>query len=285
MHIAPQIALATCRFDADVTHVHNYHSFPALFAVLGSKEAKIVFTPHYHGRSASAVRDRLLSLYRPVGGWALRRADQVIAVSEWERDRLFEDFDVAASVIPNGLDVERFAGAEPETRDRPYLLCVGRLEEYKGVQHVIRALHQLPEYELVVAGTGPYLDDLEAISDETGVEDRVEFLGYVADERLPDLYAGAAVYLSLSGFEAYGMTIGEALAANTPCVVLQTGALSGWTNRDGVVGVDPVDATDVADAVRSAATRSVTEPVIGWDAVTERVITVYEELVEAPQPN
>jgi glycosyltransferase involved in cell wall biosynthesis len=272
-YVAPQLALAVRRADAEVVHAHNYHAVPLFFAALGVTDERFVVTTHYHGESASGVRDVLLSFYRPFGRWAVRQADEVIAVSEWEQERLREDFGVDATVIPNGVDVDRFANAEPERRERPYLLCVGRLEEYKGVQHVIRALPELPEYDLVVAGSGPYREELERIARDEGVADRVDFLGYVDDDRLPGLYAGADVYVTMSEFEAYGMTVAEALAAGTPCVILTESALKEWTKYDGVVGVNR--AVSVKQSVLAASETSVSQSRIGWNDVVDRICTRY----------
>ena len=284
MHVCPQLAAAVRRADADVVHAHNYHSFPLLFAALGAGDRPFVVTTHYHGASADSVRDRLLSAYRPVGGWAVRRADAAIAVSEWERERLAADFGVEATVVPNGLDVERFAAADPPDRDRPYILTVGRLEEYKGVQHAIRALADLPDYDLLVAGSGPYREELGRIARLEGVDDRVEFLGYVDDGALPGLYAGAAVYLTLSEFESYGMTVAEAIAAGTPCVVRESGALVDWAGGRGCVGVDSVAPAPVAAAV-GAASDAVPDAsaLLGWDDVAERLASEYRALLSSDE--
>jgi glycosyltransferase involved in cell wall biosynthesis len=307
-HVAPGLVRAVRTASADLVHAHNYHSLPLLFAALGThvpgfgSETPLVVTPHYHGASASDFRDRLLSGYRLAGGWALRRAERVIAVSDWERARLADDFGVRATVIPNGLDTARFAGAAPPmssdggppadgradsrhpTDGRPYLLSVGRLAAYKGVQHVIRALPDL-DYELVVAGSGDYADDLRRIADETGVADRVHFLGYVPDEDLPNLYAGASAFVTCSGFEAYGMTVAEALAAGTPCVVRRAGALVDWTDRDDCVGVGDesgVSPDAVAEAVRKAVGRTApSEPLPTWDEVVAETETLYRGVLES----
>ncbi|SNZ06784.1 Glycosyltransferase involved in cell wall bisynthesis [Natronoarchaeum philippinense] len=276
-HVAPTILPAVRRADPDVVHAHNYHSLPLLFAALGAGDARLVVTPHYHGTSASGVRDRLLSAYRPLGGHALDRADRVVAVSDWERDRLRGDFGVEPTVIPNGVDVERFADAEPSDRDRPYLLCVGRLEEYKGVQHAIRALNELPDYELLVAGSGEYGDELRRVADSAGVADRVTFLGYVDDDRLPGLYAGADALLALSSFEAYGMTVAEALAAGTPCVVRPAGALVDWIDREDCVAASGIAPPAVADAVERATGHDApSDPLPTWDEVADRLLAVFE---------
>ena len=277
-HIAPQMALAVRRADADVVHAHNYHSFPLFFAALGVTDERFVVTTHYHGASASGLRDVLLSFYRPLGRWGVRQADEVIAVSEWERERLREDFGVDATVVPNGLDVERFAEAEPEERERPYLLCVGRLEEYKGVQHVIRALSELPEYDLVVAGSGPFREELERVAREEGVSDRVQFLGYVDDKRLPGLYAGAEVYVTLSEFEAYGMTVAEALAAGTPCVVQEAGALENWAEHEAVSIVPNSSLSCVVTALRNNMYKSISrDTALSWHEIANQTNRMYSE--------
>lgn len=277
-HVAPGITRSIRRTTADVVHAHNYHSLPMLFAALGLGEESFVVTPHYHGASASRLRDALLSLYRPVGKWALHSADAIVAVSEWERERLQADFGVDPAVVPNGVEAERFRTADPEPRDGPYLLCVGRLEEYKGLQYAIRVLPELPGYELVIAGDGPFEDRLRAAARDVGVDDRVDFLGYVEDDRLPGLFSGAAAHLSLSTFESYGLTVGEALAAGTPCVVREAGALADWTAVEGVVGVSDVDAETVANAVRAAASTGATGTPMGWSGVVDELEAIYERV-------
>lgn len=275
VHFAPGLVRAVSQSDADVVHAHNYHSLPVVFAAVGVNHDRFVVTTHYHGASAHPVRNALLCLYRPVGQWALHRADSVIAVSEWEREQLKTDFGVDARVIPNGLDVHRFTTAVPEERDRPYLLSVGRLEEYKGVQHIIEVLPRLVEYELVVAGDGPYREELERLAGKRGVRDRVSFLGYVDEERLPGLYAGADAFVTLSAFESYGMTVAEALAAGTPCVVRVAGALEDWVSRDAVVGTQ-TEPEAIEAAIKEAAGLYVeSPPVRSWVEVVDRLEDVY----------
>ena len=272
IHVAPGITSSVRRSDADVVHAHNYHSLPIFFAALGVTDERFIVTTHYHGESANGFRDQLLSVYRPFGRWAVEQADSVIAVSEWEQEQLRRDFGVDSTVIPNGVDVDRFANAEPEERDRPYLLTVGRLEEYKGVQHVIRAMPELEKYDLLVAGSGPYREELERIAAEKGVADRVEFLGYVDDSRLPGLYAGADVYVTMSGFEAYGMTVAEALAAGTQTVVRSAAALSDWAGTTGVTAVSDMFPGSIAAAVEDTVGTSPAVDVLTWEGVTD-----YEE--------
>ncbi|KTG10444.1 glycosyl transferase [Haloprofundus marisrubri] len=283
-HFAPGVArvVRNAVAEIDVVHAHNYHSFPLALAALGGGSRPFVATPHYHGSSADDVRDKLLELYRPIGGTALRRADEVIAVSEWEKAQLKSDFGVDATVIPNGLDVARFENATPCERSRPYLLTVGRLVEYKGVQHAIRALSDLPEYDLLVAGSGSYREGLERLAREIGVVERVEFLGYVDDDELPNLYAGAAAYLTLSTHEAYGMTVAESLAAGTPALVREAGALVDWADRADCLGVSAVDSGTVAEAVRRVVELDApATPLPTWTEVVDALESKYRALLSS----
>ena len=272
-YFAPQMAIAVRRADVDVVHAHNYHAFPLSFAALGITDERFIVTTHYHGESASGFRNVLLSAYHPLGKWAVRRADDVIAVSKWEQKCLREDFEIKPIVIPNGVDVEWFADVEPKEWNRPYLLCVGRLEEYKGIQYVIRAMTELPEFDLLVAGSGSYRNELEQITHTVNVKDQVEFLGYVDEEELPRLYAGADAYVTMSEFEAYGMTVSEALAAGTPCVVRDTGGLSNWTGVEGVFDVQKNSPKMIAQAIVSAVdTQPSSDVIVSWKSVVDRLL-------------
>lgn len=278
-HLAPGIVTAVRQADADVIHAHNYHSLPVFLSALQVTGRPFIVTPHYHGGSANGFRDYLLSLYRPLGRWVLKRADAVIAVSEWENNRIQQDFSVGATVIPNGLDVGRFANVDTKKCDEPYLLTVGRLEEYKGVQDVIQALPELPEYKLFIVGSGSYRDELECIARKEGVSERVAFTGYVGDDQLAMIYAGADVYVNLSEFEAYGMSVAEALATGTPCVVRAEKALTDWIRKEGVTATPKSTPVELAKAVRTV--RGI-EPnvasLVTWKEVVSHLTGIYERV-------
>jgi glycosyltransferase involved in cell wall biosynthesis len=280
-HLAPGVAQAVRRVDADIVHAHNYHALLLPFAALGACRTPLIITPHYHGGSVSLLRDRLLSCYAPVGAAILRHSDAVIAVSDWEHGQIRADFGLDADVIPNGIDIDRFAGATPHEHGHPYLLTVGRLEGYKGVQHAIRALGELPGYDLLVAGSGPYRDALEHTARDAGVTERVSFLGYVDDDDLPGLYAGAAAYLALSSFEAYGLTVAEAIAAGTPCVVREAGALADWMRYEGIVGVSVIDPGTVGTAIAGVVgTDPSRDALRTWNEVVDRTLAAYRRVTD-----
>jgi glycosyltransferase involved in cell wall biosynthesis len=110
------------------------------------------------------------------------------------------------------------------------------------------------------------------------VAERVDFLGYVDDYRLPGLYTGADVYVTLSEFEAYGMTVAEALAAGTPCLIRERGALVDWTHNDGVVGITDMSPGTIRTGITEAIMSDpVSDPLQTWAAVTDEMDYVYRD--------
>lgn len=278
-YLSPSMTAVAKNSTADVIHAHGYHAFPLLFAALGAGETPFVATPHYTGRGSTRLRNLFHRAYAPFGGRALRTADATIAVSQWEQEQLRTQFSCESVVVPNGIDVESFRNADPHEHDRPYLLSIGRLVEYKGVQHAIRAMTELPEYDLLVAGTGEYRERLQRIADREDIADQVEFLGFVDDDAVPGLYAGAAAHVFLSEFECFGLTVGEALAARTPCAVRDATALSEWDAHEGCLSIEEVEPAVVADAVRRAVELEPNpQSLLTWEEMGNSVLQIYERV-------
>src|SRR3954451_14324119 len=185
------------------------------------------------------------------------RAKLVITVSEFARAELIEFLGIPAErirVVPGGVD-PRFnpeADTEPVKKrfglDKPYVLAVGDRGPRKNLQALRPAVPLLRKegIDLVVAGGGR---GHQLGSPLEGARD----LGYVSDEDLPALYAGALVFALPSLHEGFGLTALEAMAAGVPVVASSRGAL-----REVVAGAaiiaDPEDWGMFTAAIMQAAT-------------------------------
>ncbi len=261
----------------DVVHAHGYHAFPAYFAA-SAKASKFIFTPHYHGHGHTPLRNLLLKPYAFLGRRIFERADRVVCVSGFEKDLVCRDFRCGdkVTVIPNGVNKAEFKDLEPYPKGLKVILYVGRLEEYKGVQYAIRALPFLPWHRLHVIGKGPYRDALVKEAEAAGVKDRVAFVSDQSRQDLLRWYATADVFVMLSKFEAYGITVAEALTAGAPCIVANGSALSEFA-CDSCRGVDlPVGGEELAEYIAEARFGGMPRNVLDWDDVSERVLGVYE---------
>lgn len=131
------------------------------------------------------------------------------------------------TVIPNGVDVERFQealpvpnaelGAPPETK---WIITVGRLHPQKGHQLLIEAVAPLlqthPEWRLMIAGDGPLRPELQRQIDELGCRERIVLLGFRDD--VPRLLKTASLFVLPSLWEGQPNVISEAMAAHLPVI-------------------------------------------------------------------
>ena len=132
-------------------------------------------------------------------------------------------------VTPNGVDGSTFhPDARQDKYDLPqkYILFLGTLEPRKNLNGLLRAWNELqndyPDVWLVVAGTRGNV--FKPVNLRTEVE-RVRFLGYVEDEDLPGLHAGAILFVLPSFDEGFGLPALEAMACGTPVIVANGGVL------------------------------------------------------------
>jgi len=211
-------------FDMVVESLNKVPVFSPLWA--GCRTVLLV----HHLFGATAFREASLPiaaatwlLERPLG--PVYRGVPVQAISRSTADDLV-DRGLRASdirVIYPGVDVDFFtpdpgAGRLPE----PTFLYLGRLRRYKGIQFVLRAVAALRDrgtnVRLLVGGKGDYEPELRKLSAGLGLDDRVEFLGFVSEKRKRELFRTVWANVFPSPKEGWGITNLEAGACGTPTV-------------------------------------------------------------------
>lgn len=145
------------------------------------------------------------------------------------------------------------AGLESNFVEPGLVLLPSRLVVAKGVQVAIEALSLIRSvpWRLVIAGTGPILQDLRAQSERLGVADRVVFLGEISPRQLDDWYRRAQLVLfPVLRHEPFGLIGPETMAHGKPVVAFAGGAVGEWL-RHGETGlmVAKKTAVDFAAAV------------------------------------
>ena len=268
----------------DVVHAHSYHAFPALYAAQAKNRNKLVFTPHYHGTGHTFFRSMLHVPYKFLGKKIFEKADKIICVSKYEKSLVAKNFkvnDEKISIIPNGLNLEEFEGLQKEKKDYRAILYVGRLEKYKGVHCLIKALPMLNnDTVLEIVGKGPYKKSLVKLVRKLGLESRVNFHHNLPKEKLLQKYADADLFVSLSKHEAFGICVAEALASKTPCIVANTSALEEWIDNENCFGIDyPIDVDELGKLINEVIGREIgAVKLYAWDDTVRELSRIYEEI-------
>ena len=267
----------------DIIHAHNYHAFPALYAVQAKGKNKLVFTGHYHGTAHSFIRKILFKPYQYIANSIFKRADKVICVSNYEKKLVAKKVGISEKkiiVIPNGVNLGEFKHQKKMGSKK--LLYVGRLEKYKGIQYLLRSLPYLDQdVFLDIVGKGPYEDALLDLVKTLGIASRVKFHHDLPRTELIKMYTNAGLFVLLSSNESFGLSVAEALAAKTPCIVANTSALIEWVDNKNCFGLNyPPAAYDTATLIKSTLGKTVRNATIAdWNGVVNRLISCYENVL------
>lgn len=253
----------------DIKHVINekkvdciivHHASPILHVymmVLKNVCPNTTTIAYCHGAAQIMYRegDRRGKSYRKfVLKRSLKKADRVVAVSQYVKDSLISCFHIEGEKIMvnyNAIDLNKFTvlRSNVDLGMNPLkLICVGRLIEEKGVQTVIRAValcNNTIDVSLTIVGDGPYRIELERLVSELGIKERVFFVGNQND--VNRYLAEADIFLHTPLLEeGFGITVLEAMASGCICICSKSGALPELV-QDGVTGflVEKEDANGI----------------------------------------
>jgi glycosyltransferase involved in cell wall biosynthesis len=250
--------------------------------------------------------------FRPMMRAAARRADLLIAVSEFTARRL-EDVlhpSVPVRIIPHGVDHGRFRPDGPGAPDAdedlarladlgvrpPFVAFVGTLEPRKDVPGLVRAFARIaadrPELQLVLAGRAAWgRAAVGSAVAASGVADRVVRLGYVDEDVPPALYRRAAAVAYPSFEEGFGLPSLEALACGAALVTSEGTAMADVAG-DAALLVRPGAADALADALaalvddtdgvanRLRAAGPATAAPYTWEACAAAHVAAYREVLD-----
>jgi phosphatidylinositol alpha-mannosyltransferase len=243
---AAGIRRALSGLEPDVLHLHEPLIPSVSLLALWNGNAPSVGT--FHAAAGSSFGYRIA---RPALERTARRLAVRTAVSDAARSLIQRYVPGEYHLTPNGVDVQRFATAEPADLGLgKKVLFLSRLEKRKGLEVLIQAMTRLRDLEarLIVVGTGPQERAARSLVSSLGVD--AEFLGRVHDDDLPSIYRGADVYCAPAlGGESFGIVLIEAMAAGAPVVCSD---LEGFRAVAGGAAeiVPPGEAGPLADALR-----------------------------------
>ncbi|HJM40303.1 MAG TPA: glycosyltransferase family 1 protein [Planctomycetota bacterium] len=185
------------------------------------------------------------------------RATWWICDSEYTRNDLVKEFGVAhgrTSVAPIGVASSFFAAGQKEFKEaeEPYFLFVGSIEPKKNLPGLMTAFAEAVDKgcpaRLKIAGRVAWgSEELSvALQKNPVLKDRVDFLGFVPQAELPQLLAQSLALVLPSFYEGFGMPVVEGMAAGTPVLCSNRGALP-ETSGGAAKLFDPMDSSFLAE--------------------------------------
>lgn len=250
-----------CR-QYDIIHIHHPDPMAALALRLSGYRGRVIL--HWH--SDIQKQRYLLTLYRPLQSWLLRRADRIVGTSPvyLAESPFLEAFQRKTVCLPIGTDPvcpdpAAVGAIRQRYANRKIVFSLGRLVAYKGYACLIEAARYLDDgYVVLIGGSGPLAGELQRRIAAAGMQHRVELLGRIRDEELPAYYGACDLFClsSVQKTEAFGIVQIEAMSCGKPVVatrIPQSGV--SWVNAHGVSGlnVEPGDPQALARAIRAVA--------------------------------
>jgi len=274
----------------DIVHIHSIHAVSSIQALRASRAFRTVVNPHYHGGGHSNFRKLMWLAFRPVCARAMGKTRAVVCVSPAEAQLVGNHFPEVARnirIIPNGCAFPTFEQINAEAKNPYGILYVGRLEKYKGVDLLLRAMEYLDErFSLTIVGSGSMLRRLTRTAMSSSYRDRVKVIARAADAELVRLYAKAGILVNLSRREAFGLASLEALQHGCRLLLAGHSPLRGvipeldkWSKH---LDEDAVTPESIASAIVSLSENPPPTSVPrlpAWDDVAEHYEQVYEEVV------
>ena len=178
-----------------------------------------------------------------VEGAVLQRSDGIIVMSDYMRTQMHRWHPATETKwvrrIPGGVDVGRFSPSGerlalrasfglPATRKA--VLTIRHLVPRTGVENLLRATAEMvrlrQDFLLLIAGEGPLLGRVRSLVEELALTEHVRLLGVIDEQRLPDLYRTADLYVQPdTELQGFGLPVIEALACGTPVMANRTGGV------------------------------------------------------------
>ena len=250
----PATATLIEEIDPDVVHTQAHMVLGRGIVNAASRTGRpLVATNHFmpENISAHAPIPRLLQrpFYRLAWkdlGRVFGKADAVTAPTPRAVELLVNRAGLTdAFPVSCGIDAERYHVAT-ESGEVPTVLFVGRMDQEKRVDELIRAFAALPagvEANLEIVGDGAKRAEWTALADGLGLADRARFRGFISEEELVEAYARASVFCMPSIAELQSLATLESMAAGTPVIAADAMALphlvrqgrNGWLYQPGDV--------------------------------------------------
>lgn len=294
----------------DVVHAHDWLVAYSARTIKNSYNLPLVATIHAteSGRN-KGIHNKSQGYVNDVEWLLTYEASNVICNSYFMKNEiknLFGKPEENIFVVPNGINVNKFDG---QVRDMEFrrnyaadhekiIFFAGRIVNEKGIQVLLRAapkiLENYPNVKFVIAGRGPCMDELQALTNELGIAHKVYFTGYLNDVQITKMYKAIDIATFPSLYEPFGIVALEGMLAGAATVVSDAGGLNEIISH-GIDGMKSYagNPNSLADSILEALynedlcktmAKNAREKVIrefNWDTIGKKTMNVYKIAIKS----
>lgn len=209
----------------------------------------------YYPKRFPLLKLLYLKLFVPLSVWKSR---EVISVSECTKQDIIKHYSFFAnrSTIVTVPEASRYDIRLRVENADDFILFVGTLEPGKNLATLLRAYDLLPReiknmYPLkIVGGKGWKNSEIKTVIDDLNLHNYIDFLGYISDDELKELYYRATCFVLPTLYEGFGLPVLEAMSQGCPVITSNVSSLPEVAGSAGVL-VDPMDINELKDALLS----------------------------------
>lgn len=215
----------------DLIHAHFSGAGYCAAAIKEKYGVRYVVTEH----GSNLLREPITKETNHFASIAYDNADRIIAVSSYLKNNMTRITDRSIVVFPNILP-EQFRVIDCDKDKEFAFITVGSLQFGKRMDLTIDAFdevhHLYPETQLLIVGDGPLKNELREMVKKKGLNDSVDFLGVIPNNKMPEIYNKCHCFVLPSEMETFGVVYAEAAACGLPVIATDCGGPRDIVNKD-----------------------------------------------------
>ncbi|MCW3133200.1 MAG: glycosyltransferase family 4 protein [Methanophagales archaeon] len=304
-NITPKLLSELLREEFDIVHTHLPTPWSADGSAIVSKlKRKPLILTYHNDIVGTGIANYIAKFYNVTMLKLLLREADIIIITQpnyCNYSYHLKQYKDKIKVIPNGVDIERFKplNVEKEEKTLFFLSSLDEFHRYKGLDYLLEGLiiikKRIQDVKLIIGGEGKLLNYYKQRVILMGLEDNVEFVGFIPDEKIVEYYNKCDIFVlpSISAKqEGFGIVLQEAMACERPVVSTEiVGVAEDVRERNAGRIVKPKDERALAEAIieiledKNLARkmgkngRQLVEEKYTWEKVAEMVENVYNEVM------
>ncbi|OED30839.1 glycosyltransferase family 4 protein [Methanosphaera sp. WGK6] len=290
--------------DYDIIHTHIPTPWSSDWSNISTRiKNKPLVVTYHNDIIGTGIANTIANIYNKTAlKFLLNKANKIIITQDnYIKSPHLKNYKDKITTIPNGVDTNLF---KPKTCPRQenqifFLSVLDKFHKYKGLDYLLESLvnvkKSIPSIKLIVGGQGELMHYYQEKVNKLGLENNVEFKGFLTDEKVIEYYAKSELFIlpSISSLqEGFGIVVLEALSCKTPVISTDiVGVSEDVVKTNSGIIIPPKDINALEEAIITILTNKELQKTMGengrklvqekyeWTSIANKIYKLYEELI------